>query len=96
MVQAYSPDLRSREIKPRRTGCRRGRRPNGSASAFRWRSWDLGRVNAANNRVRFAKFSVERGNLLLEADFVYYLGATDAVEGMRQILDLWRMALHEL
>ncbi len=60
------------------------------------REWRLDGVNAANNRVRFAKFSVEQGNLLLEADFMFRLGSPDATDGLRRILDLWRMALHEL
>ena len=58
--------------------------------------WDLQRVNAANNRVRFAKFSVDRGNLLLEADFVFHIASRDALDQLRQVLKLWRMALHEL
>ena len=58
--------------------------------------WDLRQINAANNRVRFAKFSLERGNLLLDADFVFQLRSFDSLDKLRQILALWRMALREL
>ena len=58
--------------------------------------WDLHRINAANNRVRFAKFSVDRGNLMLEADLVFRLESPDAIDQLRQALKVWRMALHEL
>lgn len=53
-------------------------------------------INDANNRVRFAKFSVDRDNLLLEADFVFSLAAPDAQEQLRTVVALWRMALREL
>lgn len=53
-------------------------------------------INEANNRVRFAKFSVERDNLLLEADFVFPLAVTDAQEQLRTVVSLWRLALREL
>ena len=56
----------------------------------------LSEINEANNRVRFAKFSVERDNLLLEADFVFGLTAPDAQEQLRTVVRLWRMALREL
>jgi hypothetical protein len=58
---------------------------------------NLDDVNAANNRVRFAKFSVDaRRNLQLEADFVFPLGGPESVDQMRHLLKLWRQALHEL
>lgn len=56
----------------------------------------LPEINEANNRVRFAKFIVERDNLLLEADFVFGLTAPDAQEQLRTVVRLWRMALREL
>lgn len=56
----------------------------------------LQEINEANNRVRFAKFSVEHKNLLLEADFVFALAAPDAQEQLRTLVQLWRMALREL
>ena len=58
--------------------------------------WDLQSINAANNRVRFAKFSVDRGNLLLEADFVFNIGSSDAEDQLQQVLKLWRLAVREL
>lgn len=54
-------------------------------------------VNAANHRVRFAKFSRDtKGNLQVEADFVFPLARADAADQLRQLMVLWRQALHEL
>ena len=53
-------------------------------------------VNEANSRVRFAKFSVEGGNLLLEADFVFALHNADASAHLLHIMHLWDLAFLEL
>lgn len=53
-------------------------------------------VNDANSRVRFAKFSVDDGNLLLEADFVFSLAGWNAIEQLKHIMQLWQLALQEL
>lgn len=58
--------------------------------------WDLERINTANNRIRFAKFSVDHEKLLLEADFVLNISSRDLEDQLSQVLELWRMALREL
>ncbi len=56
----------------------------------------LEEVNEANNRVRFAKFSVDGSTLLLEADFMFSLDDPNAAEEIAQIMSLWKLALQEL
>jgi hypothetical protein len=53
-------------------------------------------VNDANNRVRFAKFSVVDETLLLEADFVFSLNSPNAFHHLKHIMRLWYFALQEL
>lgn len=53
-------------------------------------------INEANNRVRFAKFSVDGTTLILEADFMFSLGDPNAAEELSHIMNLWKLALQEL
>lgn len=53
-------------------------------------------INDANNRVRFAKFSVDGTTLILEADFMFSLGDQNAAEELAHIMNLWTLALQEL
>lgn len=59
-------------------------------------TFKLDQINEANNRVRFAKFSIVDDTLHLEADFVFALNAPTAFEQLRRIMQLWHFALQEL
>jgi hypothetical protein len=56
----------------------------------------LADINDANNRVRFAKFSKDDDQLILEADFMFSLEGINAQDELRHIMSLWTLALQEL
>jgi len=53
-------------------------------------------INDANNRVRFAKFSRDDKELILEADFMFSLHDPSAEQDLSRIMKLWTLALQEL
>ena len=57
---------------------------------------DLEKVNRANHEMRFGKFSIDDGAILLESDFVFDPTVPEPSEALGKIMAIWDAALGRL